>query len=213
MIIFRLYLSGNHVIVNLEFTEISTKKYNGGFMYFEQTGKMNTTQTLNLSYQRAKELGINEMVVASTTGETALEAYDIFKDFQITVVTYHCGFRKPFQSVMDQEMRSRLEQKGMQVVSATHALSGIERSLAKKYQGVYPVLLIADVLRLFGQGTKVAVEIAIMAADAGTLTGSDIVSIGGSGKGADAALILKPANQSDLFDMRIREVVCKPRNF
>jgi len=182
-------------------------------MFFEQKGKTNTTSTLNIAFERAKELGINEMVVASTTGETALEANKIFNDFHITVVTYHCGFRKPFESVMTQEMQNTLEQKGMQVVSATHALSGVERSLAKKYQGVYPVLLIADVLRLFGQGTKVAVEISIMAADAGMLTGKDIVSIGGSGKGADSALILKPANQSDLFDMRIREVLCKPRTF
>jgi len=182
-------------------------------MNFEQTGKMNTNETLNLAFNRAKDLGIDELVVASTTGQTALEAYDIFKNFKITAVTYHCGFRKPFESVMTPEMRQSLEQKGMPVVSATHALSGVERSLAKKHQGIYPALLIADVLRLFGHGTKVAVEIAIMAADAGTLTGKDIVSVGGTGKGADAALILKPANQSDLFDMRIREVICKPRNF
>jgi hypothetical protein len=52
-----------------------------------------------------------------------------------------------------------------------------------------------------------------MAADAGTLSGEDIVSIGGSGSGADAALILKPAHQNTFFDLRIREVVCKPRNF
>jgi len=182
-------------------------------MYFEKIGKTNTTETLNLAYQRAKELGINEMVVASTTGETALEAHKIFNDFKITVVTYHCGFRKPFETIMTSDMRKTLEQNGMQVVSATHALSGVERSLAQKHQGIYPVLLIADVLRLFGHGTKVAVEISIMAADAGMLTGNDIVSIGGSGKGADAALILKPANQSDLFDMKIREIVCKPRNF
>ena len=71
----------------------------------------------------------------------------------------------------------------------------------------------ADTLRLFGQGTKVAVEIAIMAADGGALSGKDIVSIGGTGHGADTALILKPANQSHLFDMRIREVVCKPGTF
>jgi hypothetical protein len=59
----------------------------------------------------------------------------------------------------------------------------------------------------------VAVEVAIMAADAGALSGSDIVSIGGSGSGADAALILKPAHQNNFFDMRIREVICKPRSF
>ena len=78
---------------------------------------------------------------------------------------------------------------------------------------IYPALLIADTLRLFGQGTKVAVEISIMAADAGTLTGDDIVAIGGTARGADTALVLKPANQSDLFSMRIREVICKPRKF
>jgi uncharacterized protein len=89
----------------------------------------------------------------------------------------------------------------------------VERSIFKKYNGSYPALLIADTLRLFGQGVKVAVEISIMAADAGMLTGNDIISIGGSGKGADSAIVLKPANQSDLFDMRIREIMCKPRNF
>jgi hypothetical protein len=99
------------------------------------------------------------------------------------------------------------------VVTASHALSGIERSVAAKHSGVYPQLLIADSLRLFGQGTKVAVEIAVMAADAGALSGQDIVSIGGSGRGADTALVLKPAHQNNFFDMRIREVICKPRDF
>ena len=35
----------------------------------------------------------------------------------------------------------------------------------------------------------------------------------GINKGADSALVLKPANQSDLFNMRIREIICKPRSF
>ena len=85
--------------------------------------------------------------------------------------------------------------------------------MSKKYSGAYPVLVIADTLRLLGQGTKVAVEVAVMAADAGTLTGADIISIGGSGSGADAALVLKPAHQNNFFDLRIREIICKPRGF
>ena len=36
---------------------------------------------------------------------------------------------------------------------------------------------------------------------------------GGSGRGADAALVLKPAHQNNFFDMRIREIICKPREF
>ena len=182
-------------------------------MYFAEKGKNNTEQTLKLAYERGKELGLNEVVLASTKGDTAYKALEIFDGFKIISVTYHAGFKEPFKKAMSDEVKKDLEEKGITVVSATHALSGVERSLFKKYSGCYPVLLIADTLRLFGQGTKVAVEISIMAADAGALTGNDIISIGGTGRGADAALVLKPANQSDLFDMRIREIVCKPRSF
>jgi hypothetical protein len=182
-------------------------------MYFEKPGTINTEQTLSLAAARASELGLKEVVIASTSGETAFKAIDIFKDCSLIVVTYHGGFREPFKNVMSDSVRKKLVGQGVTVISATHALSGVERSVAKKHGGVYPVMLIADTLKLFGQGTKVAVEVAIMATDAGVLSGKDIVSVGGSSKGADTALVLKPANQSSLFDMRIRETICKPSFF
>jgi hypothetical protein len=182
-------------------------------MYFDSAGKTNTEATLNQARKRADELGIKEVVVASSKGFTANMALDIFDGFSVVVVTYHCGFKKPFENIMPAEVKAALIEKGAAVVAATHALSGVERAVAKKHGGVYPALIIADTLRLFGQGVKVAVEIAVMATDAGTLSGKDIISIGGTGRGADAALVLSPANQTDLFDMRIREVICKPRDF
>ncbi|MBW2584504.1 MAG: hypothetical protein JRE36_13210 [Deltaproteobacteria bacterium] len=171
-------------------------------MYFDKPGKDNTDQTLQLAAKRAKELGIDEVVVATTTGRTAYKAIEIFKGKRLTAVTYHCGFKEPFQNRMADDVRKDIEDKGIRVIASSHALSGVERSVA-----------IADTLRLLGQGTKVAVEVAVMAADAGTLTGNDIISIGGSGGGADAALVLKPAHQNNFFDLRIREIICKPRSF
>ena len=182
-------------------------------MYFAEPGHVNTEQTLMLSYERGKSLGLNEVVFASTTGETAYKVLEIFKGFNIISVTYHGGFREPFQNVMPAEVKKDLESKGVSVIAATHALSGVERSIAKKYSGLYPVLLIADTLKRFGQGTKVAVEVSIMAADAGVLSGNDIVAIGGSAKGADTALVLTPTNQSNFFDLKIKEIICKPRSF
>ncbi|MFO8083925.1 MAG: pyruvate kinase alpha/beta domain-containing protein [Desulfobacterales bacterium] len=182
-------------------------------MYFDKPGRENTDQTLKMAFEKGKDLEIDELVVASTTGQTAYRAMEIFKGFNITVVTYHCGFREPFKMEMSKDVRSDLDKKGIRVVAATHALSGLERSVFKKYGGSYPVLLIADTLRLFGQGVKVAVEISVMAADAGALTGKDIIAVGGSARGCDSALVLKPVCQSDFFDMRIREVICKPRTF
>ncbi|MFH2045593.1 MAG: pyruvate kinase alpha/beta domain-containing protein [Pseudomonadota bacterium] len=182
-------------------------------MYFNKPGNINTEKTLELAFERGKALKIKEVVVATSKGDTAKKAIEIFKGFKVVAVTYHSGFKEPFKQVMPDSAKKYLEERGAVVISATHALSGVERSVAKKFSGLYPALLIAETLRLFGQGVKVAVEISIMAADAGVLTGNDIIAIGGTGKGADSALVLKPANQSDLFNMRIREIVCKPSTF
>lgn len=182
-------------------------------MFFDKPGRENTERTLELAYERGRALGISEMVVASTKGDTGFKALEVFKGFKVVVVTYHCGFKEPFKSIMPPEVKKDLIDKGATVVAATHALSGVERAVANKHSGVYPALLIADTLRLFGQGVKVAVEVSIMAADAGALSGDDIIAVGGTGRGADAAVVLKPANQSDMFDIRIREVICKPREF
>lgn len=182
-------------------------------MVFERAGKENTPATLELAYARARELGIREAVVATSSGRTALQALELFAGMRLVAVTYHCGFKKPFQNVLPPEARAELEKRGATVVAATHALSGIERAVAAKHSGIYPVLLIAETLRLLGQGCKVAVEVAVMAADAGALSGADIVSIGGTAVGADCALVLKPAHMNNFFDLRVREVICKPRDF
>jgi len=180
-------------------------------MYFNTPGPENTEQTLQAAYERSIELGIDELVIASTKGDTAYKALKVFKDCRIVAVTYHCGWKEPFKTVMKEEVKKDLEAKGIKIISATHALSGVERSVVNKFSGVTPILLIAQTLKLFGQGTKVAAEITIMAADAGVLTGKDIIAIGGTGRGADTAVVLKPANQSDFFNMFIREIICKPR--
>ena len=182
-------------------------------MQFSEAGAVNTQATLEAASHRARELGILEVVVATTTGETAFKALELFRDARLIAVTYHCGFRQPFERVMPLETQKKLQQKGVEVVSATHTLSGLERSVAQRYQGTYPVLVMADTLRLFGQGTKVAVEVAVMAADAGVLSGADIIAIGGTAKGVDAAIVVKPAHMNNFFDLRIREVICKPSHF
>ena len=123
-------------------------------MYFDKPGKDNTEQTLAYALERGKALGLKEVVVASTTGETAYKAMEVFDGFRLTVVTYHCGFKEPFKNRMADDVRKDIEGKGIRVISSSHALSGVERSVAKKHGGVYPVLLIADTLRLFGQGNN-----------------------------------------------------------
>ncbi|MEJ2738360.1 MAG: hypothetical protein P8105_00705, partial [Dehalococcoidia bacterium] len=72
--------------------------------------------------------------------------------------------------------------------------------------------IIAQTLRIFGEGIKVVCEIALMAADAGLVnTGQDVVCIGGTGHGADTAVVLQPVNAQRFLDLKIKEIICKPR--
>ena len=182
-------------------------------MYFDTAGQVNTAQTLKAAAERARALGLDEIVLATTSGDTAFKALAHCEGFKLTALTYHCGFKEPFESVLPESVRQDLTARGVRVVTATHALSGVERGLSKKHAGLYPALLMADTLKLFGQGTKVAVEVAVMAADAGALSGRDMIAIGGSSRGADTALVLKPAHAARIFDLKIREIVCKPSDF
>ncbi len=111
-----------------------------------------------------------------------------------------------------QATAAELRARGLEVVICSHALSGVERSLKNKFGTIGPVELMAYCLRLFGQGIKVAVEIAVMAADCAVVpTSEDIVAIGGSGTGADAAVVLKAAHQNNFFDLRVREIIAMVR--
>ena len=72
--------------------------------------------------------------------------------------------------------------------------------------------VVANTLRLFGQGMKVACDITLMAADAGLVrTDEDVIAIAGTSRGADTAVVLRPVNSEDFFDLRVKEILCKPR--
>jgi hypothetical protein len=53
-----------------------------------------------------------------------------------------------------------------------------------------------------------------MAADAGLIpVDRDVIAIAGTGRGADTALRIQPANTGKFFDLKIKEAIAKPRNF
>jgi hypothetical protein len=93
-----------------------------------------------------------------------------------------------------------------------HALGGLGRAVRRKL-GTYQVEeIIAFALRTFCQGIKVACEISVMAADAGLIpVNEEIVAVGGTSSGADTAVVLLSANAQEFFDLRVLEVLCKPR--
>ncbi|MBN2244831.1 MAG: hypothetical protein JW755_03195 [Candidatus Aminicenantes bacterium] len=183
-------------------------------IYFSRSGKDNTERTLEAALARAEKLGIDHMIVASTSGETGLKAARLFQGKKVVIVSHSTGFIKPDFQQMKEEYRRLIEESGAQVLTCQHALGGVGRAVRKKLETYELEEIIAYTLRLFGQGTKVAVEIALMAADAGLVsTQKPCVSIGGTDGGADTALLLKPAHAQDFFDLKIMEFITKLRDW
>ena len=56
-------------------------------VYFDKPGIENTDEVLRIVKQRAEELGIKTIVVASTTGDTAAKAAKFFKGSDFTEVS------------------------------------------------------------------------------------------------------------------------------
>jgi len=188
--------------------------------YFAKPDKENTRRTLELAKKRAEELGIKTILVASTSGETGVRACEVFQGYDVVVVTHSTGFKEPNYQELTDENRAAIEAAGGTILTCQHAFGGVGRAVRKKL-GTYELEeLIAYTLRLFGEGMKVVVEIAVMAADAGLVrtdetasshVRSGVIAIAGTGTGADTAVVLKPANAQAFFDLRVLEVLCKPR--
>jgi hypothetical protein len=208
--------------------------------YFETPGTENTDATLALARQRAGELGIKTILVASTVGVTAVKAVEVFKGLKVVVVSHAYGVRQANTQSFTEENRKIVTDKGGVILTATHAFGGINTALQSfspmspapagqppggQQPGAggpppggppprSPVIgeIVATTLGIFSRGMKVTCEIAAMAADAGLVrTDEEVIAIAGSGRGADTAIVVQPSNANRFFDTKVKEIICKPR--
>lgn len=192
--------------------------------YFSEPGRQNTDETFLIAKNRALELGIKTIVVASITGETGVRAVEAFGGFNVIVVSHNTGYAEPNVQQMNSENIKRIKEKGAAIVTTTSAFGGLSRAMRQASlmpPGSDYVVgdIVANSIRIFGQGVKVACEVASMAADSGLVrTDEEIISIAGtnlglkeSARGADTALVLQPANVHLFFQTRVKEILCKPR--
>jgi len=183
-------------------------------VYFARAGEQNTDTLLEIVKKYVEKEDIKNIVVASTTGQTGAKAAEMLKGRNVVIVTHYFGFKEPGKSELQDEYETKILANGAAIFAGTHALSSAERAVRKNFGTIQPLELIANVLRLMGEGTKVCVEISLMAADAGLIPADeDIIAIGGSGRGADTALRIHPANAGRFFDLKIRQILAKPHDF
>lgn len=179
-------------------------------LVFEEPGETNTHATLEAGARRARELGIEQMVVATTTGRTALAAAEVF-DGKIIGVTLQAGVWQKY-APPDPEVVAQAEAKGVIFLTCPHALMGsLDTAVKEQFGGLPPGEMAARTYYTICQGAKVAVECVMMAADAGLLAmAQEVMGIAGTNGGADTAMVITPAFTNSFFDLRVREFVAKP---
>jgi len=192
--------------------------------YFDVCGQVNTEKTLELAVQRAQELGIRKLVVASETGLSALKALEALRNTRIhlIVVTSAAGTEVEKTAIgnlqigiPDKALWGKLEKGGAQIVRATDPFYNVGAALE---QHGTPTLatLIRLVLRIISSGTAVCVGVTLMATDNGIVReGEEVVAVAGSWVGLDTALVIQAANSVDFFKrgaVQVKEIICKPRN-
>jgi len=179
------------------------------------TNSSRTKATLKAALERARELHIRHLVVASTSGKTALELAKMLPaNFEAVCVTHHAGFGEFGKNELPESVEIKLAEHGIPVLRTTHLFAGVERAIRLKVGGLGPAETIAFTYRTLGEGTKVAVEIAVMALDAGLIPyGKDVIAIAGTGSGADTAVVIRPAHSRQFFETRVKEIICKPTDW
>jgi hypothetical protein len=183
-------------------------------IYFSKPGKDNTQTCLDIVKKAVKEDNYKHLVVASTTGRTGLLFSEEFSntDLNVVVVTHSAGFKGPNKYEIEAPTKETIISNGAKIYTGTILTHSIETSLASKFSGIYPAMIIAQSLRRFGEGAKVCCEIVMMASDAGMIPEEEeVLAVAGTGYGADTVTVLRSAASKRFLDLRVLEILAKPR--
>ena len=143
--------------------------------------------------------------MASTWGDTARTAAESFEGtgLHLVVIPWQYGFRdtQPFP----QELVAELQGKGHRVHFGTMLFH------TEDFYGISTPQVMANLLRIFGQGIKVCIEIIMMACDGGCIELDEkVIAVAGSGAGADTAIVATASSSTRMKGLRIHEIICKP---
>lgn len=166
--------------------------------YFEEPGPQNTEGVIEAVVRRVEEGGIDTFIVASTSGRTGVKFAEALRGKAKVVAVSH--------ERMDPQLKKRIVELGGVAVDGTH-LPLHERGMDDVRNAFYTL----------GQGFKVAVEVVLIAADMGIIElYRDVIGVGGTGEGSDAAIVARATRTKEMFSadkskkLEIREVLAMP---
>lgn len=171
--------------------------------YFSEPGAQNTELVVEVVTKRVAAGDIKDVVVASTSGETAVRFVTALEGKANIICVSEAPYRREWGEewpCLSEENRLKLEQLGAAILDRVPYVFHSSVLEASRWQSPFPESLVKETLYCFGQGMKVAVEVALLAVSCGYLAPySDVVAIGGCGRGADTAIVLRATYPASLF--------------
>jgi len=166
--------------------------------YFTDYGSQNTEKTIEIVRNRTRRGDVKTVVVASTSGETGVKFAKALKDVASVIAVSYEEMKPMYKRQITEFGGKALEKAHLPLHS-----KGMD-----------------DVRKSFytlGQGFKVAVEVILIAADKGEVNlYEDVIGVGGTGKGADTAIIARATPTKEIFSeeenkkLEIREIIAMP---
>jgi uncharacterized protein len=188
--------------------------------YFDEPGEGNTQWVIEAVSQRLAAGGITKVIIASTSGKTAVEFARSLKGKAELVCVSEAPYRREWGEqwpCLKQAFRRELEKLGVAIVDNAPYVLHSSVLEAARWPNTSPEQLVKETLYSFGQGMKVAIEVVLTAVSCGCVTPyEDVIGVGGSSKGADTAIILRATYPASLFDkdpekrLEIREIIAMP---
>ncbi|MEM2912579.1 MAG: pyruvate kinase alpha/beta domain-containing protein [Candidatus Bathyarchaeia archaeon] len=166
--------------------------------YFATYGAENTKHVIAAVLRKVEEENVETVVVASTSGATGVEfAKALQGKGKVVAVSYEA---------MKPELKNQIEKLGAVALEKTH--------LPLHEKGMDDI---RNTLYTLGQGFKVAVEVILIAADKAAITlYEDVIGVGGTGEGADTAILARATPTKEMFSkdekkkLEVREIIAMP---
>ena len=179
---------------------------------FEAPGGENTQACVDLVRDEVENNGFRYVIVASSTGETALKMAEALEGLEANLMVIVHPKGNDAQPALSDANRTKLMEKRVSIFGAPDLSFSLDTAFGSKYAPANPSHVIWQSLRRFGEGMKVCAEIAMMAVDGGLVNeGIEVLSVGGTNSGADTVVVMKAAASKRFQELRVLEILAKPR--
>ena len=190
-------------------------------VYFTEPGILNTKSVIEAVGDRLEQGDLEIVLVPATTGQTAEQfKHALKKDIKIV-------------SVSEKDTLLACRQIGQSTegllgkLMRNHLKKDSERTEKKRAREIFDMTFlpfcsekwnaVKETLYAFGQGMKVAIEVSIAAVETLKVPPyTKIISVGGTGEGADTAIVITTSTQKEAFGKNpnnrliIHEIIAMP---